>query len=766
VKRVHKIIYQEIISPSLITLVVLTFVVFTREFGRLTELLIRRNAEATTVLKAVVNLMPSILIFTVPFAFLIGSLIGFGRLSTDSEVVAMRAGGVSVLQMLWPAFKVGLVVAGMTVFLTFYWLPRGNWDLRMLRTEIGIAPVLTEVKPRVFHEELTGTILYVEDVDPKTKVWKGIFLADSTEKGDRRLVLARSGYSIVDEKERRLQLHFDRGTSYITVKESPEEAVVTNFGTLDVPVDIGLESSASGKVKRAKDKTFSELWKDIRQGPPDDHHSSLVELHRRTALPLSPLIFAVLAVTLGIRTPKGGRGYGFAVSVVVAFTYYILFATGGTLSQNGALPIIVGVWGANAVTTLAALVSLRRANVESPLLRIPTAKISLGRLSDSVRTTVSSIRRFASNLFQRLPRVRLRVARVIDLYMLRMFCLYFLMTLLVCLALVCLFTFFELVDDVVKNEIAYITVLDYFFFLQPHFLMLLVPISILIATLVTFGLMEKTNQIVAMKACGISVYRLAIPIFILTVAISGFVFLVQEHVLPFANQRQDNLRKIIKGSPIQTYQPGRNWIFGKEDVLFNYNHFSPSSNQFGEFSVYRLDIGNSLLFEHLYAQHAAWDRETQRWRVVNGTRRDFKTGSFERFDERLVEFAETPEYFDEEVKASSKLTYKELKEHIENLQTGGFEVEYLQTELYKKLSFPLVNLIMAIIGLPFALTMGRKGALYGIAAGVMIGIVYWGAFGVFDVFGSSGLLAPLLAAWGPNILFGTGGVILLSWIRT
>jgi LPS export ABC transporter permease LptG len=678
----------------------------------------------------------------------------------------MRASGVSALQMLWPALKVGIVVSGITAFLTLYWLPRGNWDLRMLRAEIGIAPVLTEIKPRVFHEQLPGIVLYVEDIDPVSKVWKGIFLADSTEKGDRRLVLARQGYSIVDEDLRRLQLHFEKGTSYITAKESPEEAVVTNFGSLDVPVDVGSENAGSRKEKRGKDKTVTELWRDIRQGTPFEHHASLVELHRRMALPFSPLIFAVLAVTLGIKTPKGGRGHGFAISVVVAFTYYVLFATGSTLSEGGALPIVVGVWGANLVTGLAALISLRRANVESPLLRVPSVKISLGRLSEVASAWSGRFKEFGNHLTQKLPRLRLRVARVVDLYMLRMFCFYFLMTLLVCLALVCLFTFFELVDDVVKNEIASTTVLNYFFFLQPHFLMLLVPISILIATLVTFGLLEKSNQIIAMKACGISVYRLAIPIFLLSVAISGFVFLMQEHVLPFANQRQDGLRKIIKGSPAQTYQPGRNWIFGEEDVLFNYNHFSPTSNQFAEFSMYKLDIGNSILYGHLYAQHAAWDRETQRWRVTNGTERDFTAASFEPFEERLVTFNETPEYFDEEVKASSKLTYAELKEHIADLQTGGFEVEYLQTELYKKLSFPLVNLIMAVIGLPFALTMGRKGALYGIAAGVMIGIVYWGAFGVFDVFGSSGLLAPFLAAWGPNILFGTGGVILLSMIRT
>jgi len=765
-KRVHKIVYQEIISPSMISLAVLTFVVFTREFGRLTELLIRRNAEAATVMKAVVNLMPSILVFTVPFAFLIGSLIGFGRLSTDSEVVAMRASGVSVMQMLWPVLKVGFLVSGLTVFLTMYWLPRGNWDLRMLRSEIGIVPALTDVKPRIFHEELKSVILYVEDVDFQTGAWKGIFLADNTEQGERRIVLAKEGHSIVDQEKERIQLHFENGTSYITTKETPEKAVVTNFGTLDVPVDTGVGDVVQSKEKRAKDKTVAELWRDIRLGAHAEHHSSLVELHRRLALPLSPIIFAVLAVTLGIRTPQGGRGYGFAISVVIAFTYYILFATGSTLSQNKTIPIVVGVWGATLVTGMAALISLRRADVETLLLRIPSVRFSFGGLAKLARAVGGKITSLGRALSERLPRIRFRVARVVDLYLIRMFCFYFLLTLLVCLALVCLFTFFELINDVVENDIAYLTVLNYFFFLQPHFLMLLVPISILIATMVTFGLLEKTNQIIAMKSCGISVYRLAIPIFILSIAISGFSFLMQEYVLPFANQRQDSLRKIIKGSPIQTYQPGRHWIFGEKEVLYNYNHFSPATDQFAEFSVYRMDIGNSRLYEHLFAEHAAWDRETQSWKLMNGTRRDFLSGSYEQFKEKFFTFDETPEYFDEEVKASSKLTYAELQRHIDDLQTGGFEVDYLKTELHKKLSFPLVNLIMAIIGLPFALTMGRKGALYGIAAGVMLGIVYWGAFGIFDVFGSSGLLAPILAAWGPNILFGTGGVILLSMIRT
>ncbi len=112
------------------------------------------------------------------------------------------------------------------------------------------------------------------------------------------------------------------------------------------------------------------------------------------------------------------------------------------------------------------------------------------------------------------------------------------------------------------------------------------------------------------------------------------------------------------------------------------------------------------------------------------------------------------------------MTYLELKDYIEGLQQGGFEVDHLKTELYTKLSFPFVSLIMPILGIPFAFTIGRKGALYGIAAGVFLGIFYWGAFGVFGVLGSNGLLSPLLAAWGPNLLFGAGGALLFSAVRT
>jgi LPS export ABC transporter permease LptG len=350
--------------------------------------------------------------------------------------------------------------------------------------------------------------------------------------------------------------------------------------------------------------------------------------------------------------------------------------------------------------------------------------------------------------------------------MIRIFVTYFLMTLLSCVALVCLFTFFEIIDNVFENDISYSLVAEYFLFLQPHLLMLLVPISVLIATLVTFGSLEKTNQIVAFKSVGVSVYRIAVPVLLVASIVCAFLFLIEEYVLPFANQRQDSLRQIIKGGPVQTYLPGDRWIFGGDNRLYRYRHYNSKLNLFGELSVFVLELGGDGLISHVHARRAAWDRRGQTWILTGGWERDFVNESFEPFEEKSFSFAESPDYFTAEVRESSKMTFLELEKHISVLQQGGFEVDYLKTELYKKVSFPFVNLIMAVIGVPFALTMGRRGTMYGIGAGILIGIVYWGAFGVFDVLGANGLLAPELAAWGPNILFGAGGFMLLSVVKT
>ena len=773
-KKIRRLINREITGPSLIALVFMTFIVFTREFGRLAEILIRSDASSLSVLQAVVSLLPSILAFSIPLSFLVGTLIGFSRLSTDSEIVALRACGVSINQMVRHVLKLGVLVGLVTFSITLFLLPAGNWSLRQLRHHEGLRPVRSEIKPRVFNEDLPGSVLYVADKDLQGSSWKGVFLSDTSDDGQRRIVLAKRGQLLISPDGSQLQLHLEEGTIYRMGLETPERRdSISEFHTLDVPIRFPTTGQASAGPKGPEDKQLLSLLDDLGQGDSEAQRATNLELNRRLAVPLSPLIFAVLGVTLGARSHRGGRGYGFIVSVLVALIYYVSFATGVELSRSGAIPVLVGVWGSNFVLGVFAFFSLRYATLDAPVHSATSDRGGVRRLLGALRELARRIGVRLQAIWRRLtdrihlPRARPRAARVIDLYMVKTFTLNLLLTLGICVGLFYLFTFFELIDDVFKNQTPYSLFLDYFFYLLPHILMLLVPLCILMATLITFGLLDKTGQIVALKACGVSIYRVVASVLVMTLTLSAFLFVLQEYFLPYANQRQDNLRNTIKGRPVQTYyQAGRRWIFGEGDRLYYYNYFDTERNIFAEISIYSLDINSGRFMEHVYAQRADWDGASRAWILSNGWKHDLVSSDFARFDSRSFSFPEEPSYFTGQVKESSKMTYFELEAYIQYLHQGGFEVDHLKTDLHKKIALPLVSLIMAILGIPFSFTMGRKGALYGIAAGVLIGIFYWGTFGVFGALGVNGLLSPLLAAWAPNLLFAAGGTLLLSTVRT
>lgn len=662
-------------------------------------------------------------------------------------------------------------MALLTGIFSFWLLPAGNWNLRMLRTEINLAPTQTDIDSRVFYEDYPGALLYIEDIDFSRSVWKGVFLADSKD-GEPRMILADEGRVFSDPEGRRVQLHFVNGSIYSRNNEEPEKDSISHFGTLDIPIVIR-SGPMPEKEKRAIDKNTGELIDDIRGDDREMSRESLVELNRRTALPLAPIIFSFLGVALGIRTPRGGRGSGFVVSLAVSVLYFIFFATGSTLSKNGVLPIIFGVWGANIIFGIFALISFRYSNRINCVWFSFRNHIWFEKLSGRIITFFRSLASIATKLLAGIRNwlwgvqsIRLGLAMIIDSYVVRMFLMNLAITTVALLAMVNLFTFFEVIDNVYENGVAGSTVVAYFFFLQPHMLVLLVPIGVLITTLITFGSLVRSNQIMAFNSAGISIFRIAFSVILATGMVSGLLFLGQEYVLPEANLQQDVLRKKIQGRPVQTVQPGRNWIFGEDNRLYHYRQFRNQRKSFAELSVYKLQIAGNGLHSQTFAETAQWEPRTRQWVLRDGWHRDYLAGSFEYFDARPFNYSETPEYFSEEIKESSKMTYSELSEYIRDLRKGGFEVSHLQTELFKKTAVPLVSLVMVFLGVPFALTLGRSGALLGVAAGILIGIVYWGALGFFDVLGANGLLAPQLAAWGPNLLFGSGGLILFSMMKT
>jgi LPS export ABC transporter permease LptG len=323
----------------------------------------------------------------------------------------------------------------------------------------------------------------------------------------------------------------------------------------------------------------------------------------------------------------------------------------------------------------------------------------------------------------------------------------------------------------VRNHASAGLVLNYYRFLLPQIIYLMLPLSILVATLVNFGLLTKSNQITAIKAAGVSLYRISAPVLLVAVLMSLGMFFLSDDFLPQTNQQQDAYRNQIKGKPPQTfYRPERQWIFGRADRIYNYRFFDPDKNVFADFTCFEFDPKDFRLTRRIYAARAFWEPAIQGWVLENGWVRDLKGERVEKYFpfsvDMLPEMSEEPAYFKKEVRPSEQMSALELRHYIRELSQSGFDVVRLSVQFYRKFSYPLIAFVVALLGVPFSFTTGGKGALSGVALSIGIAILYWSISSLFEAMGNLSQLPPLVAAWSPDVLFGLAGSYLLLRVKT
>jgi len=335
------------------------------------------------------------------------------------------------------------------------------------------------------------------------------------------------------------------------------------------------------------------------------------------------------------------------------------------------------------------------------------------------------------------------------------------------------FTFFELLSDIIKNHPSMAKILSYHFFLTPRLIYDFTPIGVLTAVLVAFGVLTKHNEITAFKACGISVYRLTVPVLVASMFLSGSLFAFDHYWVPEADRRQDALRNEIKGKAPQTYlRPDRKWIYGLHDRVFYYKYFDQADRTMLGVSIYEIDPTVFRLKRHITAERARWEPRLKAWVFQNGWSRDMKLDRVTRFDDftgatrTFAEIEETPDYFVHEVKQSRQMNFQELQSYIGELQQSGFDTVPLQVQLQKKFSVPLFALIMAIVSIPFAFLAGNRGAMAGVGVSFAIAISYWSVGQLFEQIGNLSQLPARVAAWSPDVIFSLAGLYFLARMRT
>ncbi len=361
-----------------------------------------------------------------------------------------------------------------------------------------------------------------------------------------------------------------------------------------------------------------------------------------------------------------------------------------------------------------------------------------------------------------------RFPTILDDYILRDFSVYLGMIIGAFLMLLLVFTLFELLGDILRNQISPLVVGAYLLNVSPYFLYNITPLAMLLAVLITFGVMQRSNEVTAIKATGTSVYRIVIPVLLAAALLSGGLFFFDQFYLPHANKRQDALRNRIKGKPPQTYlQPDRKWIVGQHSDIYYYQFFDPDRDQFGSVSVFQFDPRTFEITQRVYAERAHWEDRLERWVYEQGWERKLSGVAIENYRQFDVatfpQSSEPPTYFKKEVKQSLEMNYEDLRRYIHDLQQSGFDVVRLRVQLHKKFAFPMITFVMAVLAVPFSLSAGKRGAIAAVAVAVGIAVVYWTVSGLFEAMGNLSQLPPALAAWSPDLIFGfVGGYLILK----
>jgi len=753
-------IVREIFRHAFLGLVVFTFVFFVPQLVRLMSLSVRHSGSGGQILELFLCIFPGVLTFTIPMAVLIGALLGLGRMSADSEIIALTALGIGRRRILVPVAVLAVAGALATTAMTLWLGPLSLKTFRSLEADLLASQVSFQVQPRVFDERFPKLVLYVSDVSASGTQWRGVFLAEAGGESGSRVTLAENAIVIAEAKQGKLEMHLQGGSTHEFDRADADHYSVTAFGQSDIPIEVtGLLPSRpralsnAEKGSRALAADNSPGWREAR-----------VELHRRFAFPLACFAFALVAVPLGAQPRRGGRAAGSLIAVLLIAVYYLLLIIGAGGARQGTVTPAVGMWAADAVLILAGLVLLprmeqfrgelgwfKRFGRFKPwfrLLRLRTARVrAAARISNGSREQGDRAEIADSGSLPQL----------LDLYLLRRFFSYFALLMLAFIFLFEAFTFFELLDDITKHRIAFVVVVEYFYYLTPYLLYQLAPLAALVAILVTLGVMSKSNEVVACKASGISLYRMAIPLLLAGLLLAASMILLDDTFLPYANQRQDALRNQIKGRPPQTYRQPERWIYGQNSKIYNYDLFDPAQNLFGGLTVLEIDPATFEIRRRVFASRAKWSDTQKLWVLESGWVRDFSEGtitSYERFNVKdLPELTEPPSYFNREVLPAIQMSWPQLRRYIDDLHRAGFDVSALTVQWHRKLAFPLIAPVSMLLAFPFAFLVGTRGAIGGVAVGVGIGIVYWLGAELLTAMGGVGQLPPLLAGWSPDIIF-------------
>lgn len=772
-------VVREILPSLALGAAVFTFFLLIDRLYHLTDLVITKGVPFHLVAQLLAFMLPSFLAHTLPMALLAAILLAGGRLAGDLEVIACKAAGISLLRLFRPVLAVALAITMLTAALTLVVNPLASREFQRQLFRILQARAITGLQERVFNTTFGDVTIYVEEISPSHMALRGLLVSDERDPRLSRIVTAQEGRVLTDEERRRITLRLLDGTvsEADIVPRTPDPAAGrrpeapaaaasaeryrhTLFSLYDLSLAVDSPLGAAARAERPeRELGLGALARRIESLRGDAHGQIpfLLEWHKRFAIPLGALVFALVGFPLAVRSHRGGRSVALAGSLGVFLAYYLVLTSLEGAAGRQQVPPWLAVWGPSLLFA-AAGAGLLTATLRE--WRLPHSRLAWD--------AAGAVRETLRQWWRTEPASPIRgrdSTHIIDRYLVREYLTFIAAGVAVAATLVVVVELMQRFDRFLRSRPPLLYIVEHFAYRVPAIVHEGLPVIMLLATIFLYLTLTRHHELTALKAAGVSLYRVSAPVLALGLAVAIGSGMFQELVLPWLNERSEEVDRVkIRGQlPRHLQSRQRLWLRSAETRFYRVELLVPGSHDLYGVTVLQLDR-DFRLASRLDAGHAHWTEAG--WELRDGAFRELgRNGQVQTlpFARTAVLLPERLEDFTEIQKPVTAMSYRELREYVVRLEAAGFQVRKYLVELHSKLSFPLVNVVMVLVAIPFALQAPRGGGrLFGIALAIVIMASYLVVHYVAVAFGRADLLPPALAAWTANVIFlGVGAALFL-----
>ncbi len=769
--RLFRYFLREALPFIVLTLLVLTVLILAQQVTRQSELFFSSTASTLLSLRLILYLLPGILVITLPFSLLIGTLMALNRLSADNEIIAARASGINLVQLSQPFLLCGLIGVLLSAVLTIRVIPALFTTAKSLRTELLLALLAAPIKPQTFNIQFPNHLVYAREIDKTNGDWLGVFIIRNVNQ-DQSLVLTaqRGRLRMTQTSPLALEIELTEGLLLTTSISEPQKQTLTSFQQQAIKLSAENPALAQALENERNTQELSLRQLNARGSQattPLEKRQARVEWHKRFSLPFACLVLIILAIPLGLNTARqSGRAVAFTFGFALAVVYYLILVAGQNFALSGALPVWLGIWLPNLIGLLFAL--LRFAIPTTKRIRVTASASESLPLKQGLISTLQAWR----GLTLRRPMFLSLINYVLVSELLK----YFLLALGILVSTSLIFTLFDLVPALNRSGLGWQYAGTYLLFLAPQIAYYVSPFALLLAVLTAHGVLARSNQITALQTTGQSTARLLWPLFLCIAGIIAISFLVSEAVLPQTNREQDARYNRMKGKKVEQsiLALGRYWVRGEDETIYGFQ-INDSNNHLLNTTAYRISNMEGRLQELIQAQEAI-PTSAQTWQIQHGWRYKIDERNHLEFQmlpqvapsaavANLLQIPEGIVIFRRIVNEAAKMSFQELRTHIHYLARLGAATSSLRVDLEKKLAFPFSSIPLIVLAFPLAFKNSRRGNLAGVGLSIIIGFTFWITASFMEGLGRQAYLPPGLSVWGTQALFLTLGIFLLFRLR-